>query len=241
MKAVITSNKAFPAILCFVLLVSLPGLVQGETFDIGVNFGVAAPQEEFRDHVGRNGYGVTAEGLYIVGKRSPLRLGLQGGVLNYGYENNNVPLSKTIQRVNVDVNTSNDIAFFHFLLRLQVPRGSFRPYVEGLAGWQNFATTSRVESEEFTSSDDEDNIIAETRNYEDTSGVYGYGGGFYIKLTKLETTIMWLDVKGHYLYGGETSYLKEGDIIETEDGIIYRASRSQTHMLLWHLGVAFTF
>ena len=49
-----------------------------------------------------------------------------------------------------------------------------------------------------------------------------------------------LNLGARYYYGGEATYLKEGDITDNDDGsVTLNRRRSKTDLVLWQLGVSF--
>jgi len=48
---------------------------------------------------------------------------------------------------------------------------------------------------------------------------------------------IYLDLKGRYLFGSETTYLKEGDMQVINGNVVYTPSKSKTDMITAHIGV----
>ena len=65
-------------------------------------------------------------------------------------------------------------------------------------------------------------------------------GGLYVPVGRQKD---WkLHAGARYFYGGEATYLREGDIEDNPDGSITLFPRtSKTHQVTWQLGVAYTF
>lgn len=207
--------------------------------DVGLSFAVATPKGEFRDNVTREGYGLFLEGLYMLGKGSPVKMGLKLGFLNYGIETRNEPLSTTIPDLTVGVRTNNNIFLGHIILRLTEQFGSVAPYVDGLAGFNYlFTDTSLEDLRDYET-------IASSTNISDTAFSYGFGGGLMVKVStfkyKGKRNGLFVDLKVHYIYGGEAEYLKKGSIKREGGNVYYSSHYSRTDLLLYQLGVAWRF
>ena len=131
------------------LLVSIP--INSENafarmFDLGISFDVAAPQDEFRNTVDRNGYGLSVEGLYKPGDM-PVKFGLDFGFSQYGNETRKEPFSLTIPDVTVDVKTTNNIVLTHLFVRLQHDYGMIKPYLDGIVGLHYLYTETTIDNE----------------------------------------------------------------------------------------------
>jgi hypothetical protein len=237
-----TKSKMLSCIILAGLAVSSPAQ---DNFQVGLNFMVGLPQNEFEKHVENNGYGGSGYFTYRL-PGTPIRAGAAIGFLIYGSETREVPWGHGIP-VWVDVTTTNSILTGHLFARIQPVQGVFQPYLEGLYGFNYLSTRTTVENQEESEDDDE---IASSTNYDDAAGSYGYGGGLMFRVyqarqDQIEGTKslgIWVDFGLRSMKGGEAKYLKEGSITEDENGnFIYDLQRSTTDLLTWHLGVVFTF
>jgi hypothetical protein len=167
-------------------------------------------------------------------ENSVLGLRLEGGFLNYGHEHKRVPLSTTIGgRIQVDLNTNNNIALFGVGPQLMVPRGPVRPYLHGTGGLAYFFTESSVDGSDNTFS------FAQTTNQHDFAFAYGGGAGVMIPLP-VRKTLVSIDLGARYLNTGSVTYLKEGGIRDNPDGTITLfPSKSKATMMTYRLGVSF--
>ncbi len=203
----------------------------------------AVPQGEFADALGVAGGGVSVGVLYAV-PGSPFAVGVEGAVALYGYERREVPLSLTIPDVRVGVTTSNNLAQGLAVLRLQVPRGGVRPYVDGVAGLTYLFTQTSVGDDRY---DDGGREPFSSTNFDDVAFVAGGGVGVLVTLHQGRTdtgrpTAVALDARLRYLSGGRADFLARGDIERGYDGTIdLYPRRSRTDLLVPHLGVSFTF
>ena len=212
--------------------------------NFGVHFTVASPQGEFRDNVDRNGYGISGNGMIGMGLL-PMKLGLELGYVRYGSESRREPLSTTIPDVTVRVQNDNNIFLGHILLRVQPPLGPLvkvTPYIDGLIGFNYLFTETKIEDvDKFTE-------VVSSTNFDDLTLSYGIGGGLMFKLADLGApgpglNIMGilLDIKVRYLYGGEAEYLKKGSIRRENGKVFYDATKSKTDLMLYQLGIVFSF
>ena len=85
------------------------------------------PVGEFSDYVDLGG-GVNVSALFNATRDGSLGFRVDGGFLAYGHERFTRPLSNTIQRVYVDVQTNNWIASLGGGPQLTLGRGPIRPY-----------------------------------------------------------------------------------------------------------------
>ncbi len=231
------------AALSVTIVVSIQANDAQAQANVGAQFTVGVPMGEFGDRLdGAIGFGLSAQGLYQI-PRSPVSVGANLGFLIYGQETIRTPFgSGPLGRVDVDVVTTNNLAGFHGLVRLQQPSGTFRPYADGLIGLSYLFTESRIQD---TSGQRPD--IASTTNFDDVTFSFGAGAGFQATLLDQVSeegrrTQLALDVSLRYLRGGEAEYLRRGSIREGQDGsLIYDIERSRTDLLLPQVGVVFRF
>jgi hypothetical protein len=229
------------SLLVFAFLGSTFGFSQ-ERFQVGGHFLLGFPQAEFRENVEKTGLG----GNFYFAYRFPrniLSAGVAFGFLIYGHETRTEPLSSTIPDLIVDVRTTNSILLCHLFLRIQPPQGSFRPYLDGLIGFNYLSTDTSIGDHDGW---EDDNLSS--NNYNDIALSYGLGGGAMVNLVKVRRAgrgprvfSMDLDIGARYLKGGEAEYLKKGSI-HREDGIVtYDVYRSKTDLLHAYLGLSFSF
>ena len=166
----------------------------------------------------------------------------------YGSETRKAPFSLTIPDVTVDVTTSNNVFQGHLLLRVQPQQSAFRPYLDGLVGFNYLWTETSIRSEHI----DIDDKVANSTNFSDGAFSYGGGGGVLFRvydgsqkeLQPGETRFsgLYIDFGVKYFKGGEAEYLKKGDIERTDAGkIIYHPSQSKTDLMNFTLGIVLVF
>lgn len=203
----------------------------------------AIPQGEFDDALGSIGGGGALTVLYAA-PGSPIALGVEGAIAIYGYERRRAPLSLTIPDVRVGVTTTNNLAQGLAVLRLQVPHGGVRPYVDGVAGLTYLFTETSVSDDDYYY---DDGYGFSTVNFDDLALTAGGGVGVLIELhsgysDEGRPMAVSLDARLRYLSGGSATYLARGDIERTTDGDLYIAPRrSRTDLLVPHVGVSVSF
>lgn len=204
----------------------------GWGLDVAVQ--VAQPVHEFADNV-NSAFGVGASVRHHFSWFRPL--GLRGDVamLNYGNERQRVPLSSSVNRVFVEMNTSNNILFVGGGPELAVMRGPFRPYVHGFAGYSYFFTESSA------GDDNGGGAFARSTNFRDGGLATGGGGGVRMPLRARSTEIS-IDAGARYTRNGVRTYLRRGDVIDLPDGSLDFTPRT-TNADFWtyYLGISLDF
>ena len=220
-------------LVLFLIITSLTNISFAQ--QAGINFSLAFPQGEFGEEVDNLGYGLSGEFMFLSPKPlSPFGIGVNLGYYVYGRESSRVPWSSYIQSVFLDVEKTNNLVNFHILFEIGFPTGVIRPYVQGLFGGEYLYTESSVSGE------NGQEVIASSTNYDDWAWSYGAGGGIEVLLGGDPVTEMgaiYLDLKGRYLFGSETTYLKEGDMYVEQGELVYSPSKSKTDMITAHVGV----
>jgi len=196
---------------------------------VGINGVLARPVGEFQDFVDWGG-GIDLYG--VINLRGPVGIRIDGSFLSYGHESFQQPLSNTIQRVTVDVDTDNLIASLGVGPQLTLGHGALRPYVYGTVGFSYFATVSSV------SGTADPDAFASSTNYDDVTAALTAGGGLLLRISSGKHPVS-LDVSAQKTYHGETTYLRKGSLLESADGSIsFIPIRSETNLVTFRLGVA---
>lgn len=217
---------------CFICLTET---AQAQNFQAGIDFTTVFPVGEFRDNVDNNGYGVGGQFLYGLGK-SPVFIGADLGVVVYGSQSRREILSPSIPELRLKVTTNNNIAWTHFLVRLQSRQGRVRPYAEGLIGVKYLFTDTSI-SDDFS-----DETIASDTNFSDTTFSAGVGAGVQVLLAKTgKRSDISLDTRVRYMVGGDADYLKKGSIVRTPGGVFFDVLSSRTDTVTLQVGVTFRF
>ncbi len=201
------------------------------SLDLGLH--VAQPVHEFGTQVDQ-AWGFGASVRHHFRWFSPLGLRGDFSFLNYGNERKRVPLSSTVNRVLVDMNTNNNIIVASAGPELALLRGPIRPYVYWFAGYSYFFTESTA------GDDDGGSSFARTTNFHDGGLATGGGGGMRIPLRTRSTEIS-IDAGARFTNNGLRTYLTRGDIVDLPDGSLQFTPR-QTVADFWqyHLGISFS-
>ncbi|MFN2398054.1 MAG: hypothetical protein ABR543_05330, partial [Gemmatimonadaceae bacterium] len=235
-------------LLCFLIPASLAFVpsADGQVFDMdhpekrgpsrvfgGFALMAAVPQGEFADQVG-NGYGFGGNVVLPLGRSSPVGIRLDAGFLIYGHERKRVCFSSTIGcRLQLDLNTNNNIFVAGIGPQLMLPKGAVRPYLTGSVGLAYLFTESSVEGSSDLSP------FANTTNYDDFTFAWTGAAGVYIPVRRGRQPIS-IDLSARYHANGRANYLREGSIRDNPDGSIsFTPIQSDTNFWTWQLGLAF--
>ena len=199
-------------------------------FDVGLEGAVAQPVGAFADEVGTAG-GATLHGAYHFTPVVSLRAEVT--YLIYGHERLGV-CGPGSCRVNLDLNTNNQIVSGFIGPQLEVPSGPLRPYVRGGVGFGYFFTNSSL-----TGSSDA-TPFANTTNYDD--GAFALMGGAGAKIPFLIHQVpVAIDVGAQYQRNGDVSYLRKGSIIDHADGSYSMSPiNGPANFVQYHLGFSVT-
>lgn len=205
-----------------------------------LGFATGIPTGEFDEQQKDSAFGVG--GMFGVALPWPVVIGADLTYLTFGSETRHEPFSSTIPDVTVEVERSNNLLQGYLLARLEATRtGFFRPYLEGLFGFNYLFTETTIRDEHG------DEEIASSTNFDDTVLSYGGGGGFQIRIHEQPTKQgrpyqILLDLGARYLAGGDAHYLKRGSVvIDDEDHVSYTVSESTTDVVSIQLEVAFSY
>jgi hypothetical protein len=190
----------------------------------------ARPVGEFHDYV-EHGGGLNLNVVWPVRVESPFALRADGGLIVYGSETRRLCFPGSC-RIDLDLTTTNSIAFLNIGPQLMVPGGPVRPYANAGVGFSYFGTTSSIEGSSSTNEP-----FASTNNFDDVTFAWAGGGGLLIALSQGRTPVM-LDLGARYYGNGQTEYLKKGDIIDHPDGsITINPTRSEANLMTFQIGV----
>lgn len=203
----------------------------GNRYLAGASFNVGVPRGEFGDFVDTS---PGLSGFFVANfdRRGIFGLRLDAEALFYGSETVRVPLSSTIRRVFVDVDTDNEILSFFIGPQLTGPPGPIRPFLHAGVGLSWFGTVSSVRGSDLG------HDFASTVNFDDLTPALMGGGGMLIGLSRK----VGLSLSGQYIHNGRVSYLTEGGIEELPNGdLLLFPIESDTNLFLVQFGVAFSF
>ena len=195
---------------------------------------VAQPKGEFATELDTEGFGANVAGLFRLDREGIFSVRGDIGGMQYGSETLFVPYLPITGRVSLDVETSNNAFWGSIGPQITVPAGPIEPYLNAAVGFIALVTTTSVRGS------DSEYEYASTNNSDDVTSAWIFGAGVYVPFGRSHS---WkLHAGARYFYGGEATYLKEGDIQDNPDGSITLFPRtSKTDQVTWQLGVAFTF
>jgi len=201
-------------------------------FQVGGDFVVSQPKGALANNIG-NGFGFNGTGMFRLDPKGFLNLRADVGGAQYGREEFRIAPYQATGRIELDLETTNSIAWGAIGGQLQIPDGWFRPYANASIAYTHFITTSSLKG-----SDDEYEY-ASTTNQSDGSRAWIFGGGIVIPFGN-RYALGGLNLGARYYYGGEATYLNEGDITDNPDGsVTLNRRRSKTDLVLWQVGVSF--
>lgn len=201
---------------------------------IGGSFMFGYPQGDFRKNVDRMGFGGQIQGtLWTPSKSRPFTIGFDVGYLVYGQVDERRPWIG-FPGVYLNLSRTNSMASGHVLMQITPFFGTVRPYVEGLFGGSYLFTQTTVKSE------NKNEEIASSNNFDDFAWNYGGGAGILFRLSGAAENVeaVFLDLKARYLFGTETEYLTENSVtINSRGDAIFSPVKSKTDFFSFHIGI----
>ncbi len=185
----------------------------GPRAQVGAGFAYIVPRREFGVFVD-DGYGVGVHFVYGLDPSNVLGLRFDAGWVRYGTERIGVPVFPGTGRVLFDVATHNNIAMFGIGPQIQVPKGPFRPYLNGFVGTGYFYTESSFDNDFHSGG------FGSTTNFDDVSFGYGGGGGLALVFGSGRHPLS-VDFDVQWRRYPDTEYLVEGSIWEDEFGDVF--------------------
>jgi len=222
--------------VCALLLLTTSAWAQ--SWQGGLDFLVGVPQGEFKKNVDKAGVGL-AGNIGYAPEGTPVMLGLEFGFMNYGSADRREPFSTTIPDVFVNVSTTNNFVSGHVLLRLQPNTGVFRPYLQGMVGYNYLYTETKVENINVPGQE-----VASSNNLSDGAFSYGGGAGLMFRVYQSDDgniSDVFVDIGARYAFGGEAEYLKEGSIRSANGKVQYDILKSKTDILILQIGASVRF
>jgi opacity protein-like surface antigen len=197
---------------------------------IGGAFLTAAPVGEFSNFVDTS-FGANVTGHLAVTR--VFRVRVDGGFVQYGSEARQICLPNC--RIQLDLRTTNNIAYGSIGPELVWPARRVRPYANAGIGGSYFSTSSHLDGV------DDDADIGRTTNFDDTTFGVTAGGGVYIPIVTRRMTAA-LDVGVRYHRNGNARYLREGDLQDNPDGSVsFTPTQSPANLVAFMVGVSVGF
>lgn len=199
----------------------------------GGSFTIARPQGEFGDHVER-GLGGDLHYIRALDDEGIVGLRVDGGLAIYGYDRFYVDDGYGYL---TDASTSNNVAWIGIGPQIGMPEGRLRPYVNGYVGYSFLWTTTTIDDHSgYYYGDDYYDDDTSWTEQDDGSFSYGGGAGVYIPVRQGRSPVS-IDLGVRYHNNGEAEYLREGDIVDNQDGTVtLYPTRSDTDLLTFHIG-----
>lgn len=201
------------------------------------NFAPAFPVGEYKDINTSTGWGGRLGVLIQPNKKTPVKLGVELGYMEQGFQTqyfNSINFSQFADyRVRARLNIFSGL----FNLRLQSGSSKQRvsPFIEGLAGWNNFYGTTKLQQRNPAEDYEWDTMDREsTKGY--WSFTYGGSAGFDISLDKEK--VIWLECKVSYLRGSNTMYYTN-PTVDANGHSKFTLAQSETDMLIPQIGLKF--
>jgi opacity protein-like surface antigen len=225
--------------ICSAVLVGLASLLASparaqETpaprWAVGGTFVTAEPVGEFSNSVDTS-FGANFVGHYAFNR--VFRLRVDGGFVQYGSEARQICLPNC--RVQLDVNTTNNIGYGSIGPEIVWPARRVRPYANAGIGGSYFSTSSHLDGV------DDDTAIGRTTNFDDGTFSVTAGGGVYIPIATRRSNVA-LDIGVRYHRNGTARYLREGDVLDNPDGTIsFTPTQSRADLVTFMVGVSVAF
>jgi hypothetical protein len=197
----------------------------------GIALNVMQPRGAFDEATGI-GIGLGANALFRLDPDAILNIRADVSFMNNGNVRRRVPLSSTVGNfIQVDLNTSNNVASFLVGPQLLGPTGRFTPYAAALGGFSAFWTTSSIEGSA------NQQPFANTTNSSDFAWTYGGVAGAYLRVSGGDRPVR-LDLGVRYLRHDDVTYLTPREVRAAyEENRPPRAIRSRADYYTWMLGV----
>jgi hypothetical protein len=207
-----------------------------------LDFSLAYPEGELNDYIDRPALGLGLTFGLKLGK-SPLLLGVDLGVMNYGSDGRDEFLYGIPElefRVIHDYNVFQGLVFLRFQ---PFNHGTVSPYIDALAGMNYFWTDTSIKDDDGW----DDDVTIEV-NYDDIAFTYGIGGGIMFNLAgqkkeknKIRRHELFLDLRFRYIFGGKLEYLTKGSILIEGQNLTYLVSESRSDFFTFQIGLGINF
>jgi len=223
-------------------------------FGGNISIGGAFPQGEFDAQEVPSSFAIDLNALYYLNDYAAF--GFNFGGSQYGYTEREIPFNQWVALGLIE-ETRNSMLYGNLLLKILPFKGPVKIYGEGLLGFKNLNTTTKLFSQSNNCDNPETDVneceLASDTNASNTAFGYGVGGGLEVVLTTMKDdegnkvgALSFL-VSAKHLWGGDVQYLKEGAITVTPDpngidfpDINYDFSQSRTDVMHYNIGLHFT-
>lgn len=220
--------------LPLVLLPLLADAQFGRAGRTSLSFGgrMGNPMGEFDAVHGQNlwGYG----GNVLLPMRGvPFAAGFQFDHNHLGGRQREVPVEhEFLAATTGTLKVNSDMRGYHAIMRLAPINARVSPYLDGLAGWRTFSTSTRLLVSGV------DGPLTSERSGREAAFGYGWAAGLMVRIAGPFN----LEGRVERLYGGRAAYVDPASIeIDGNGAVLYDTKRSDTDVLMFHAGISFRF
>lgn len=202
------------------------------------NFQMGIPMDEFRDNLNDIGFGGGGLLIFKIGE-TPVYTGIELSGMVFDAESTDYTVNIGGFFEDYELKTNNSIFLGHAVLRF-APTTTFpiRPYFDGMIGFKNLYTRTRLIDLDDVDQDDGDNSRIESGDW-----AFSYGGAVGVQLDIFGNPGITLDLRCAYLPGTNASYLVRkpvtDNVIFDEPIDAFERKNSITTILLPQIGVSF--
>lgn len=227
--------RHFPTlfVLASPLLLSAQPLARSFEGTLGGTIGLSRPTGEFEKTWGKDMLHFGAHFAYPLGTIKVIQAGFDFGYSVMGKNEATVPVNTDYLGVTEGTLTTRCKSFsYHPLLRFSPLRGRIRPYVDALAGFRQFSTTSTV-----TADGVEENISKE-RNETDLAFSSGWAAGLMVTIGGA----VYVELRVERFNSGEATYVGPASVAVSSQGeVSFSTLTSNTDVTNALFGIGFRF
>lgn len=196
----------------------------------GLEIGV--PIGQFDDTWGRQLVGLSGN-LTIPMRRLPLSYGFDFSWARMGSKSREVPVDEpNLAATTGEMTVRSNVYGYHGMLRLQPFHGKVSPYIDGMAGFRHFVTSTEIEVAGM------DQPYFEQRNESSVIGSTGLAAGIYFAPSRNFV----LEGRVERLTGGQVNYVDPRSIeIDSAGNVQYSTLSSGTRIVNITLGIGLRF
>lgn len=200
---------------------------------LGGGIGISAPTGEFDETWGRNMFKIGAQLAYPLRRVPILQTGFSFGLSMMGNKGADVPItSNVLADTTGEQSTRCRIFSYHPLMRLSPLRGRVRPYVDGMVGFRQFSTITKVTARGL------EEELSKERNETDLAFSTGWAAGVQVTLGRLA----YAEVRVERFDSGEATYVDPESVTVSDQGAVgFSTLTSNTDVVnvLFGLGLRF--
>ncbi len=178
---------------------------------LGGGIGLSIPTGDFDRYWGKNMFQIGAHLAFPLGRVPVLQGGFSFGYSVMGRNDRTIPITTDYLGITEGTLTTRCKVFsYHPLLRLSPLQGKVRPYVDGMVGFRQFSTTSKV-----TADGVEENISKE-RNESDLAFSAGWAAGVMMTLGD----VAYVELRVERFDSGKATYVDPESVTVSDAGTV---------------------